>query len=304
MTPAVQSLGSAGAGFEVLAVGPQVLVEDHGRGGHGHLGITTSGALDRAALELGNRLVGNDPDAAGLEILLGGLRIRALSDFHIALTGAPAPVSVDGRAVALFQPVWLRSGQELTIGQPVQGLRSYLAVSGGIGADPLLGSRSTDPTSGLGPDPVRVGARLGLGGHRGTPGHTDAVIGSGIDLVGDSPVEVRVVLGPREDWFTEPSRREFLACEWTVTADIDRVGVRLQGPTLERQLDGELPSEGIVRGAVQVPASGQPLVFLADHPTTGGYPVIAVVIDADVDRLAQVRPGQRIRMRQHPASFS
>lgn len=299
------SAGANGAltrAFEVLAVGPQVLVEDRGRPGYGHLGITTSGALDRAALALANRLVGNTPDAAGLEILMGGLALRATSDLLVAVTGAPAPLKVDDRPVALYEPVLMRAGQVLGLGQPVQGLRSYLAVVGGIDAEPMLGSRSSDPTTGLGPAPVATGDTLPVGEPAASePATVDGLIGSGIDFDSDAPVELRVVLGPRDDWFTDDSVRGFLTTEWAMTSDLDRVGVRLEGAALERAVDGELPSEGIVRGAIQVPSAGQPLVFLADHPTTGGYPVIAVMVDADVDKLAQARPGQRLRFRPVPA---
>lgn len=286
------------AALEVLATGPQVLLEDRGRPGYGHLGITTSGALDRAALALGNRLVGNHPDAAGLEVLLGGLTVRATADVLIAVTGAPAPLRIGNRPVALYEPVRLTAGAELTLGQPVRGLRSYLSVAGGIDAEPMLGSRSSDPTTGLGPAPVTRGDRLPVGPAPAVePAAAGGVAGSGIDFDEDAAVELRVVLGPRDDWFTEESRRAFLGAEWTVTSDQDRVGVRLEGAGLDREIGGELPSEGIVRGAIQVPAAGQPLVFLADHPTTGGYPVIAVIVDADVDRLAQARPGQRLKFR-------
>lgn len=278
----------------VEAVGPLVLVEDLGRPGYGPLGISTSGAMDRRAHRLANRLVGNREDAATLEVLMGGLRVRATTGMTVAVTGAPAPVTVDGRPRALLAPLRLEAGQVLALGAPTTGLRSYLAVRGGIAVGPVLGSRSTDPTTGVGPPRVTAGTELPIGPRPDQPvpsGDASSSIELPRDLV------LRAVWGPRDDWFTEASRQAFAGATWEVTAEGDRVGVRLRGEPLERSREGELQSEGIVRGAVQVPRAGQPLVFLADHPTTGGYPVIAVVNDADVDLLAQARPGTIVRFR-------
>lgn len=278
----------------VEAVGPLVLVEDLGRPGYGPLGISTSGAMDRRAHRLANRLVGNPEDAATLEVVMGGLRVRATADVTVAVAGAPAPVTVDGRPRALLAPVHVESGQVLALGAPALGLRSYLAVGGGIVVDPVLGSRSTDPTTGVGPPRVVVGTELPVGPRpEGPVPSADAASA----LQGARDLELRAVWGPRDDWFTPESREAFARTAWEVTAEGDRVGVRLQGEPLERSREGELQSEGIVRGAVQVPRTGQPLVFLADHPTTGGYPVIAVVADADIDLLTQARPGTRVRFR-------
>jgi len=277
----------------VEGVGPLALVEDLGRPGQAALGVTTSGAADRPALRLGNRLVGNGEGHPVIEVLLGGLVLRADGPVTVAVTGAPAPLSLNGIAAPLCSPLDLRDGDGLTLGLPATGLRSYVAVRGGLAVERLFGSASTDPTSGLGPPRLVVGSRLEVGAA------PDAEV-RGVDVVGPagSPVGdlvLRAVAGPRDDWFTSAAVAALTGSAWVVTSESDRVGIRLSGPHLERAREGELPSEGVVRGAIQVPASGQPLIFFADHPTTGGYPVIAVVLDQDTDALAQSRPGGRVR---------
>lgn len=280
----------------VEGVGPLATVQDLGRPGHAALGVPAGGAADRAALRLGNRLVGNPEDEPGLEVLLGGLRLRVEGNVTVCLTGAPAAVTRNGSAAPICTPVPLRDGDRLHLGMPPTGLRSYLAIRGGLAVTRVLGSASTDLTAGLGPPPLEVGRRLPVA----VQPAAGLVCGEAVDVASpwSAPVDdlvLRVVLGPRVDWFDAAALRALTAAAWTVTSEADRVGVRLCGPHLDRSRGGELPSEGIVRGAVQVPTSGQPLVFLAEHPTTGGYPVIAVVLDVDVDALAQVRPGQRVR---------
>jgi biotin-dependent carboxylase-like uncharacterized protein len=279
----------------VLATGPQTTVQDvRGRPGRADLGVGVSGAADRRALALANRLVGNAPDAAGLEITLGGFAASFPTSTVVALAGAPAPVTVDGRPADPHRPVVVPGGSELRLGTPPTGLRTYLAVRGGIAVDPVLGSRATDVVAGLGPAVVAEGDELPVG-----PAPADPV--PGIDLAPPPRTDgtLRVVLGPRDDWFADPAL--FLRSAWTVTDDLNRVGLRLEGPELARAeafADVELPSEGVVRGSVQVPPSGRPTVFLADHPVTGGYPVIAVVVDADTDVAGQLRPGEQVRFRQ------
>jgi biotin-dependent carboxylase-like uncharacterized protein len=281
---------------EVLATGPSALVEDLGRPGHAHLGVPPSGALDLPALRLANRLVGNPEAAAGVEALLGGLAIRAHTSCTAAVTGPRCPVTVDGREVGSHTPVHVRAGQVLALGTPATGLRSYLALSGGIEARPELGSRSRDVLSELGPPPLGEGDVLTLGGTRGVPVGLDVLV----PVEAPDFLDVPVLLGPREDWFDEPARA--LGGLWTVTADSNRVGLRLDGHALTRSdeyLNTELLSEALVTGSVQVPPSGLPVVFLADHPTTGGYPVIGVVRRTSLPALAQARPGTKLRL--HPS---
>ncbi|GAA2727586.1 5-oxoprolinase/urea amidolyase family protein [Cellulomonas aerilata] len=290
---------------EVLRPGPQALVEDLGRPRHRALGVGVSGAVDRGAAVRANRLVGNPRTAAVVECVLGGLELRAHGDLVLAVTGAPAPAVVrtpDGTArdrPAHATPFALHDGRTLVLEPPATGLRSYVAVRGGLGAAPVLGSRSTDVLSGLGPPPLAPGDVVGV-----LPPPPDAVAAWG-DPPSPAPgdvVRVRVHVGPRSDHLTAPALRLLLTQDWTVTAESNRVGLRLAGEPLERTAAGELPSEGMVAGAVQVPPSGLPVLFLADHPVTGGYPVVAVVRDADLDLLAQVRPGDRLRLVDDPGT--
>ncbi|MFJ9781838.1 biotin-dependent carboxyltransferase family protein [Amycolatopsis sp. NPDC101161] len=277
--------------LEVLDPGRYALVEDLGRPGYAHLGVAPSGALDTASLRLANRLVGNPSTAAGIEALLGGLEVRLTASATVAVTGPAVPVSVDGRPFGSHVPVPVRAGQTLAVGTPSAGLRCYLAVSGGIAVEEVLGSRSRDILSGIGPEPLAAGDVLPLGDAAGIPAGADVVV----PAPAPGELVVPVALGPRDDWLDDPARG--LSAWWTVTAESNRVGLRLDGTPLRRAVDGELPSEGVVTGAIQVPPSGLPVVFLADHPTTGGYPVAAVVRPAALSALAQARPGTRVRFR-------
>jgi biotin-dependent carboxylase-like uncharacterized protein len=280
--------------LEVLATGPSALVEDLGRPGNAHLGVPPSGALDAPALRLANRLVGNPETAAGIEALLGGLRLRAHCSCTVAVTGPPVGVRVDGRDAGSHVPVHLRTGQVLDIGTPSAGLRCYVSFSGGIGVPAELGSRSRDVLSGIGPEPLHEGMVLRLGEPAGLPVGQDELAPPRLpaDLV------VPVLLGPRDDWFDDPIAA--LTRQWMVTSDSNRVGLRLDGRRIHRTPEregAELPSEAILTGAIQVPPSGLPVVFLADHPTTGGYPVIGVVAAEALPSLAQARPGTVVRFR-------
>jgi biotin-dependent carboxylase-like uncharacterized protein len=277
----------------VLAPGPLATVQDRGRTGWASIGVTRAGAADRAAAALAGRLVGNHPDAAVVEVTAGGLRVRAGRTVLVAVTGAPAPVTVDGRDAPFAAPVTLRPGQVLGLGVPPVGLRSYLAVRGGIDVPPVLGSRSTDTLSGLGPAPLRAGDVLPVGTLAAAEPFVDV---APVRAPSPEPV-VRVLPGPRRDWLAPDAWSVLTRADWTVTAHSDRVGLRLAGPRLDRARADELPSEGLVPGAVQVPPDGAPVLFLADHPVTGGYPVLAVVATADLPAVAQLRPGDRLRFR-------
>ena len=280
----------------VLAPGPLSTVQDRGRPGWASIGVTRSGAADRSAADLANRLVGNDPAAAVLEVTAGGLQVRAGRALLVAVTGAPAPVTVDGRAAPFDAPLTLHAGQVLGLGIPPVGLRSYLAVRGGIGVPPVLGSRATDTLSGLGPEPVRSGDVLPVGGLAAEEPVVDV---APVRAPSTRPV-LRVLPGPRRDWLAAAAWTALTAQDWTVSPDSDRVGLRLAGPRLDRARTDELPSEGLVPGAVQVPPDGAPVLFLADHPVTGGYPVLAVVATADVGAAAQLRPGDTLMFRARP----
>lgn len=279
--------------IEVVRAGPLTTVQDLGRPGLAHLGVSHSGAADRPAARLANRLVGNAESAACLEATLGGLVLRFDVSATVALTGAPAPVRVSGHQVAMHTPVHVQTRGTVELGQTEHGVRTYLAVRGGIAVEPVLGSRSTDMLSGLGPPVLADGARLPVG---------DAVAGfPTVDVapVGRLPDEfvLGALPGPRDDWFTREACDTLGSEPYEVTPESDRVGLRLRGSPLERRRTEELPSEGMVEGAVQVTPDGMPVLFLADHPVTGGYPVIAVVDPEGVHLAAQARPGQQIRFR-------
>jgi biotin-dependent carboxylase-like uncharacterized protein len=292
--------------LDVVRAGPATTVQDLGRPGLAALGVTRSGAADRGAIRLANRLVANPQEAAGLEVTLGGLAVRASRDVDLAVTGAACPVDVDGRPVGRNAVLHVRGGQVVTLGPALAGLRAYVAVRGGIDVRPVLRSRARDTLAGLGPDVVRDGDRLPIGPTTDLPW-------PGVDVapVPDPPageVVLRAVAGPREGVLPGDVRAALWSTRWVVDAASDRVGVRLAVPGgvpggaagggSPAAPGGSMPSEGVVRGAIQVPPSGQPVVFLADHPVTGGYPVAAVLLDADADRAAQLRPGQPVRLRR------
>ncbi|MGW0501833.1 5-oxoprolinase subunit C family protein [Micromonospora sp. NPDC003241] len=277
------------ATVEVLRAGALTTVQDQGRVGWAHLGVPRAGALDPAALRLANRLVGNPESAAGLEITLTGCDLRMNRAATVAVVGAEADVWIGTRPGDTGRPLAVPGGAVLRIGPARRGLRCWLAVAGGIAVDPVLGSRSTDTLAGLGPAPLRDGDLLPLGVVPGPPAPVDLTVPPPFP----AEVHLTVRLGPRQDWFTPAALDRLLGTAYQVSPLSNRVGARLSGAPLPRAVAGELPSEGIVLGAVQVPADGQPLVFLADHPTTGGYPVIAVV--DDVTPLAQARPGTTVR---------
>lgn len=273
----------------VLAPGPLTTLQDAGRPGQAGTGVGRSGAADRSSYRLANRLLGNLAGCAVLEVTFGGLVLEASADLTVVTTGARCPGSWMHDA-----PGRLPAGGTLRLGVPRTGLRTYVGVRGGFVVPPVLGSRSTDVLSGLGPPVVAAGDVLPVG--------TPSLPMPGVDL---APVAdpaggegtVRVLPGPRRDWFTDSAWATLTGTPFSVTSESNRVGLRLDGPALERARRDELPSEGMLRGAVQVPASGLPVLFLADAPVTGGYPVIGYVVDADLDRCAQLRPGQPLRFR-------
>lgn len=277
--------------LEVLDPGPLTTVQDAGRPGFAHLGVPRSGWLDPASAQAANRLVGNEPGEAVLEHLLGGLEVRLTGATTVAVTGAGRVVEVDGRAAGFGVPLTVRAGARLRLGATGPGLRCYVAVAGGFRTEVELGSRATDTLSGLGPAPLARGDVLPVGPAYGEPSAAEVP-----PVVPDDETVLRCRPGPRLDW-CEPDLRAHLArASYVVGTDSDRVGMRLEGPAIARVRTEELPSEPMVLGAVQVPPSGQPVVFLRDHPTTGGYPVPLVVVERDLDRCAQLRPGDRVRL--------
>jgi KipI family sensor histidine kinase inhibitor len=328
--------------IRVLRPGPLTTIQDLGRAGLAHLGVPASGAADVASLRLTNELVGNDEDAACLEVTLGRLELLFGFDAVVAVAGAPAPVRLipaagdesdrigpqsapgltgdglqtshrDPRDAAAPEPAHetafpVPAGTVLRLGAPAAGLRSYLAIGGGIEVPPVLGSRSADLLSGLGPPPLRPGDLLPVGRGRSRPvrGKAQRPLTAG-PAAGTQPpgapaqtaaaAELRVIRGPRDDWFTKGAMVTLAGETYRVSAASNRSGLRLAGPPLHRARRDELPSEGVAAGSLQVSHDGQPILLLADRPTTGGYPVIGVVVSADLHAAAQLRPGQRVRFR-------
>jgi biotin-dependent carboxylase-like uncharacterized protein len=283
--------------LEIIRPGPLCLVQDLGRPGLAGQGVTVAGALDRASLTQGNRLLGNTSRAAGLELLLGGLHVRPTASVLLAVTGAWCPITVNGDNVPFGTAVLVPAGATMRLGSPQHGLRSYLTVRGGL-APPgsFAGSCSTDTSSGIGPAPVTSGDRIPVGDDvAGRP-----LVGAIPPAVPGTEVTLRITLGPRVGSVNAADRRMLTESVGTVSSDSDRIGVRLNGFEISAAGAGR-PSEAIPLGAVQVPPSGELIVFLADHPTTGGYPVIGVVDAEDLDHLAQCAPGTSVRFAICPA---
>ena len=282
-----------GVTLEILQPGPLALVEDLGRPGLSHLGVTRSGAADRRSHTLANRLVANPDDRATVEVTLGGFTARVCGgDVTVAVTGADTDPAVNAIPFGTNSVHHVRAGETISLGPARTGLRSYLAVRGGFDVDPVLGSRSYDVLSSIGPRPLTSGDVLRVGEHTDEFPELDQAPVAALD---DDVIELRVVPGPRDDWFLDPD--VLVRTNWQVTDRSDRVGVRLVGMPLEyRWPDRQLPSEGAMRGSIQVPPNGFPVILGPDHPVTGGYPVIGVVVDDDVDAIAQARPGQTVRL--------
>ncbi|WP_182084151.1 carboxyltransferase domain-containing protein [Aureimonas sp. ME7] len=293
-----------GTSLRVTAAPMPALFQDEGRPGQAAQGVSASGALDRAALHAANRLVGNPVGTPALEIVAGGFAFEADGPAVVAIAGTDAVLEIRdaaGRArqTAAGRPVPLEVGDRVTLRAPRHGLRTYLSVRGGFRVAPVLGSASVDSLARLGPEPVVAGASLAV---LPFAGHT--AVGApespppGLPAPGDTVV-LDVVMGPRTEWFTAAGIETLTAQEWTVTPLSNRVGLRIEGEVPLERLDpkAELPSEGTANGAIQVPHNGQPVLFLADHPLTGGYPVIATLAEHHLDLAAQIPVGARIRFR-------
>jgi KipI family sensor histidine kinase inhibitor len=276
-------------------------IQDAGRRGLGHLGVGRSGALDAESLAEANWLAGNPAGAAGIEIAPGGFECLAIGDLVLAVTGATAPLAIDAlspdedqRPAPFRTPFLLRAGERLSFGAPRAGFRCYLAVRGGVAVAPVLGSRSTDTLSALGPPPLGGGMVIPVGTrqagevwYRDEPSAEPAKV---------QPAVLPVALGPRDDLFSPAAVERFFASTWTVESAADRVGLRLSGSVGSLTVEdvAELPSEGMATGSIQVPPSGNPILFLNDHPVTGGYPVIGVVEAEALRHAAQLAPGDQI----------
>jgi biotin-dependent carboxylase-like uncharacterized protein len=287
------------AELRVLRVGLFASIQDRGRFGYSNMGLGSAGPADRGSAALANRMVGNSADAALVEVTFGVFEIEATAAVIVAVTGATCDVTVSGpdgsgsRGSAVLEVIGLQAGERLQLGAPSRGLRNYIAVRGGIAVQPVLGSRSWDTLAKLGPEPLVVGGVLPVGTDAQSWPIVDAVAPP---LTDEDPPRLDVLCGPRDDWFTADSLTLLVGQDYVVTPDSDRVGMRLGAAVpLRRSIERELPSEGVVTGSLQVPPNGFPVLFLADHPVTGGYPVIAVLSSASIDRAAQLRPGDLVR---------
>ncbi|WP_088553375.1 5-oxoprolinase subunit PxpB, partial [Calderihabitans maritimus] len=289
--------------FEVLKPGMLTTVQDLGRYGYQEFGVPVAGAMDQFALRAANLLVGNREEDACLEITLMGPTLRVLNDTVLAVTGADLGPTLDGHPIPLWQAVAARAGSILAFSGPRRGSRSYLAIAGGIDVPLVMGSRSTYLRGRLGGYQGRA-LRVGDILCRGPAGKTSLDLARRFvpsalipPLAGDT-IEVRVILGPQDDYFSAEGINTLLTAEYTVSNSSDRMGYRLTGPPIAHKGPTDIISDGVAPGSIQVPANGLPIVMMADRQTTGGYPKIATVITPDLDKLAQAQPGDRIRFRQ------
>ena len=288
--------------LEVVAPGLRAVVQDGGRRGVAAVGVPSAGPADPVSFALANQLVGNAAGSGTLELTGGGTRLRGLAACHVAAVGAAPRLCVDGSTVPAGQVVPLARGQELTVGPLRRGCRTYLSVAGGILGPGVFGSSASDELTGLGPGPLAPRARLDAGPLTPPLGdHLTAGAATELDE-GGAPVELRVVPGPHPEQFAPAALAHLAAVAFRVERDSNRVGLRLRAEFGEANLRGteedvgELDSQGVVTGAVQVPPDGDPVILMPDHATLGGYPVLAVVASADHGLLGQCAPGTRVRL--------
>ena len=301
--------------LSVLHPGLLTTVQDLGRAGYQKDGVAVGGALDAIALRVANLLVGNPEGAAGLEITLRGPRLSFGTGTLLALTGADLSPTLNGQPLKLHRPTWAPAGTELAFGAPRAGCRAYLAVAGGVAVAPVLGSRATYLRAGLGgwhgralragdelpigePSPTGQQLLLELIINQTTGNQTGWTPRPQLCPVPRPNPVVRAVRGPEYGQFSAAGQQAFWEQPFVITAAADRMGYRLQGPTLMRLTDAELLSSAVTHGTVQVPPGGQPIVLLADRQTTGGYPRLAQVITADFGALAQAAPGQALHFQE------
>ncbi|KAE8168150.1 allophanate hydrolase subunit 2-domain-containing protein [Aspergillus tamarii] len=301
-----ETVGNTIPHFKVLTAPIPALFQDLGRPGQANQGVSASGVLDRSAFRAANRTVGNPAGTGCLELTLGGFSFESTSQAVIGCAGAPCPVTIEdakGQTTQItetYRPIALEPGDVVTFGHPRTGMRTYVAVRGGFEVNPILGSISTDTLAAVGPSPVVASSRLIL--KNAQHGLTSVSIHEAPAFTLPAPGDVvvlDVVLGPRTDWFTKEGLETFTHQCWKVTAESSRAGVRLSGNvSIERKDDkAELPSEGTVTGAIQVPHNGQPVLFLADHPLTGGYPVIGAVAEYHLDLTGQLPANTIVQFR-------
>jgi len=293
----------------VVKPGLLTTVQDLGRFGYQRFGVVVGGALDRFAARVANAIVGNDEDAALLELAQLGPELRCECDTLVAWCGAEFEARLGGEPLPSDRAVRVRAGETISFGAAKSGLRAWLAVAGGIDVPEALGSRTTYRRGGFGGfegRPLRAGDQLRLGEASEWARSVQAK-GPRVSAWSVRPLTlgkpaaagvVRAVRGPEWDWFEPEAQRRFFATEWRATKDADRMGVRLAGPVLPQRTGREMISEGVADGVVQVPAGGAPIVLLASRQTVGGYPRLAVAATVDLGRLAQLAPGRPVRFQE------
>jgi antagonist of KipI len=281
---------------ELLVIKPGLLttVQDLGRYGHQTSGVPVAGPMDVFSHRLANQLVGNDAADATLEITLLGPELMVEADTTMAIAGAQFEVACDDRPVTLNSSFIIRQGQRLKFGRIAGGARAYLAVAGGIQTDPVLGSRATHLVSHMG----------GFRGRALAPGDRLAIVrdsglrpvrkSAGLTLPTNGRALLRVIPGPQADWFESDALKTISGVSFRISPQSNRMGYRLQGPPLARAREGELISEPVGVGAIQVPSAGEPILLMADRQTAGGYPKIGYVISADLPLAGQLAPGDFI----------
>ncbi len=294
---------SNSARFEVLSAPIPAIFQDLGRFGQTGQGVSASGALDRSSFNAANRIVGNPVNTACLELTLGGFSFKSTTRAVIGVAGAPCVITVEGASCSFetgtYTPISLEPGDVVKFGNPAKGMRSYLAVRGGFDVAPVLGSAATDTLAVVGPEAIVAGSVLELRNDKSGLSSVSIHELPAFDLPssGDT-VTLDIVYGPRTDWFTQKGVETLTSQLWQVTPQSSRVGIRLAGDEpLERRDSAELPSEGTATGAIQIPHSGQPVLFLADHPLTGGYPVVGAVAEYHLDLAGQIPINAKIQFR-------
>ncbi|WNF35330.1 biotin-dependent carboxyltransferase family protein [Bacillaceae bacterium IKA-2] len=288
--------------FEVVKPGLLTTVQDIGRYGYQQYGIVVSGAMDQFAHRLGNLLVGNEPTSATLEVTMMGPKLQVLEDTVIAITGANLSVTIDNQPIEPWKSLFVKKGEILSFGKPEQGVRAYIAVMGGFEGEQVLGSKATylkAKMGGIAGRELEKGDVLYCGQMTGSfEKLSGRIVSRQLLLNYEQTMPFRVVLGPEEKSFTEAGLKTFFSESFEITREIDRMGCRLSGPVIEHKKKADIISDAITFGTIQVPASGQPIILLADRQTSGGYARIGTIITVDLPRLAQQMPGTKIRFEQ------
>ena len=285
--------------FEVLQPGPLTTVQDLGRHGWQQYGVPPSGAIDDYAFRIGNLLVGNEESAASLEITFVGCQLRVLEDTVIALTGADLGPTLNGDPIPMWETFPVSRGDKIAFLRLKTGCRAYLAVAGGIDVPRVMASAATYVRAGIGGFEGRA-LRSGdiLRTVEGAPPPLRARVPREYRPDYGGQIELRVILGPQDDCFTAEGIRTFLRSEYTISVQADRMGCRLEGPQIQHRAGADTISDGIPLGAVQVPGNGLPIILLVDRQTTGGYTKIATIVSTEIPKLAQAKPGDKVRFTQ------